>query len=112
MLKEWVKDTGALNIRSDVSGAGKERYVNKLSVHGRNQRLVITRKGFLGLGVNSCVKGDIVCVLFGCSTPVLLRMVGEYYNFLEEAYLHGIMNGEVIDGLERRECTGESFYIW
>ncbi|PVH70545.1 hypothetical protein DL98DRAFT_392756, partial [Cadophora sp. DSE1049] len=65
------------------------------------RRLVITQKGYIGLGVTSCVPGDLICVLFGCSTPVLLRRFEEHYTFLGEAYLHGIMNGEAIDRLKR-----------
>jgi hypothetical protein len=112
MLKEWVEDVDSLNIEPNVSIEASEKYVNKLSIHERDRGLVITREGYLGLGVNSCVKGDLVCVLFGCSTPVLLRMVGEHYVFLGEAYLHGFMDGEAVDGLERGDFKEEEFCIW
>jgi hypothetical protein len=111
-LGEWAEDIGYSNMESNVSEAAKERYVNKLSIHGRNRRLVITEKGYLGLGVNSCMRGDLVCVLFGCSTPVFLRRVEEHYVFLGEAYLHGIMDGEAIGGLEKGELREEIFCIW
>ena len=43
-------------------------------------------------------KGDIICVLFGCSIPVLLREQEEgTYQFIRECYLDGFMNGEVLD---------------
>lgn len=111
-IEEWVDDIVDPNTESEVSEAAKERYVNKLSIHGRNRRLVITEKGCLGLGVNSCMPGDLICVLFGCSTPMFLRKVEEHYIILGEAYLHGFMSGEAVDGLEKREFEGANFDIW
>jgi hypothetical protein len=111
-LREWIEEVDYINIDAHVSEAVKERYVNKLSIHGRNWRLIITSKGYLGTGVNTCIKGDLVCVLFGCSTPVSIRMDCEHYLFLGETYLHGVMDGEAIDGLERGDFKKQSFCIW
>lgn len=36
-------------------------------------RLMVTRDGHIGMGPEKTMKGDVVCVLFGCSVPVLLR---------------------------------------
>ncbi|KAJ9658835.1 hypothetical protein H2201_007616 [Coniosporium apollinis] len=38
--------------------------------------LLITRKGYIGLGPLSMLSGDEVCVLCGCSVPVVLRRQG------------------------------------
>jgi hypothetical protein len=59
------------------------------------------------------LKGDLICVLLGCSIPVALRKrrgkrsekfaeelceaAGESYEFIGECYLHGFMNGEALD---------------
>jgi hypothetical protein len=41
-----------------------------------NRRLLRTRAHrFLGLGPKKMKKGDLVCVLFGCSVPVILRRI-------------------------------------
>ena len=101
-----------LNSNSEVAEAAKEIYGNKLSIYGRNRRLVVTRKGYLGLGVNFCVKGDLVCVLFGCSTPVWLRRVEDHYVFLGEANLYSVMDGEAVGGFEKGEFGEESFWFW
>jgi hypothetical protein len=47
--------------------------------------------------------GDVVCVLFGGGTPYVLRptATADEYLFLGSAYIHGIMDGEVIDDWER-----------
>jgi hypothetical protein len=41
-----------------------------------NRRLLRTRNHrFLGLGPKKTKKGDLICVLFGCSVPVILRRI-------------------------------------
>ncbi|PVH71419.1 hypothetical protein DL98DRAFT_106223 [Cadophora sp. DSE1049] len=88
----------------------EERYIHKLSVtHDPSGRLMTTSKGYLGLAVNSCIPGYLVCVIYGCSTPILLRRLGDHCKFLGEAYLSGIMNSEAIDGLQRGELSEEPF---
>jgi hypothetical protein len=51
---------------------------------------------------------DLLCVLFGCSVPVILRSrvdseIGQYYEFLGEAYVYGVMDGEALYSLEEDE---------
>ncbi|KAF2752866.1 HET-domain-containing protein [Pseudovirgaria hyperparasitica] len=40
-----------------------------------NRRLVKTDKGHLGLAPKAAQPGDLVCILYGCSVPVILRPV-------------------------------------
>jgi len=59
----------------------------------------ITESGHLGLGSDDIQQGDLVCVLYGCRLPVILRNItdGEgpsEYKFHGPAYLDGIMRGE------------------
>ena len=110
-LREWVTQASE---SSDLKATEDETevYVSQLSIYGRNRRLITTAHGYVGLGVNSCMPGDLVCVIFGCSTPILLRKVEDHYVVLGEAYLHGMMNGEAIEGLERGDFVQENFSIW
>ncbi|TPR07961.1 hypothetical protein CAN33_0016455 [Aspergillus niger] len=49
---------------------------------------------------NTSIK-DKVCILFGCSVPVILRPLGkDTYELVGEAYVHGVMNGEVVKNME------------
>jgi hypothetical protein len=70
--------------------------------------------GTLGLAPKHAKKGDVVCILYGCSVPVLLRKyvddsrlkchkvdsadrTGEtFYRVVGEIYVHGFMEGEAI----------------
>lgn len=51
--------------------------------------------------VPQCVReGDQIFVLLGGQVLYALRPVGEMYRFLGECYVHGLMDGEVLDILE------------
>jgi hypothetical protein len=64
----------------------------------RRRRLLVTEKGFIGSAPQQIEEGDILCVLFGCSVPVILRKAydEEVYNFVGECYLYGFMDAEAI----------------
>ncbi|OJI81925.1 hypothetical protein ASPTUDRAFT_933778 [Aspergillus tubingensis CBS 134.48] len=50
---------------------------------------------------NTSIK-DKVCILFGCSVPVILRPLGkDAYELVGEAYVHGAMSGEVVRNMEK-----------
>jgi hypothetical protein len=55
-----------------------------------------SRHGVLyGIAPPKASTNDIICILFGCSVPVVLRKVSDNrYNFIGECYVHGMMDGE------------------
>lgn len=62
-----------------------------------------TQKVLYGLSPPTAKAGDKICILFGCSVPVLLRSdlsptkePSEFYNFGGECYVHGMMDGEAV----------------
>lgn len=67
-------------------------------------RLMVTRSGRIGMVVNKARKGDLVCVFYGCSIPVVLRKSsdGGSYTLIGECYVDGGMDGSLVDqaGLE------------
>ncbi|KAK4205885.1 hypothetical protein QBC37DRAFT_301906, partial [Rhypophila decipiens] len=54
--------------------------------------------GYVGMGPHLAQHGDVVVLLFGARMPYVLRPASDrgvgYYQFLGEAYCHGIMDGE------------------
>lgn len=73
------------------------------TVLGMARRLVITRAGHVGMAPCRSMQGDIVCLLYGCSIPVLLReRESGSYEFVGEVYLDGFMNGEGLDQESRQ----------
>ena len=58
------------------------------------------QESVIGIGPSGCEVGHMLCVLQGCSVPVVLgqsRRKG-LFTVVGEAYVHGIMDGEVMDG--------------
>ncbi|KAL2063855.1 hypothetical protein VTL71DRAFT_4349 [Oculimacula yallundae] len=62
-----------------------------------NRRLIISDTGYMGLAPIQTQSGDQICVLYGCSVPVVLREEHEGFNLIGECYVHGLMRGEAID---------------
>ena len=67
-----------------------------------NRRLTRTaRRKRLALVPRGTECGDIVCILLGCSVPIILRKVAgsveESYIFVGESYVHGMMAGEALE---------------
>lgn len=64
-----------------------------------NRRLFLTRDGRVGCGPKLMKAGDVVFVMKGAQTACILRPVEgkDYWLFVGEAYVHGIMHGEIFD---------------
>jgi hypothetical protein len=56
----------------------------------------ITEKGYIGLAPNNVRVGDTLVIFWGGSTPYIIRQRddGSTYEFIGEAYTHGLMDGE------------------
>ncbi|KAI1360338.1 heterokaryon incompatibility protein-domain-containing protein [Xylaria arbuscula] len=51
-----------------------------------------------GLAPQGCKVSDVVCILLGCSVPVVLSKDREQrYKVVGEAYVHGMMDGEAVE---------------
>jgi hypothetical protein len=73
------------------------------------RRMVTTEKGYIGNALELTRRGDIVCILFGCKMPVILRPKGRHFIFIGECYIHGLMFGEAMDGLRDGKFFVEEF---
>ncbi|KAL9038464.1 MAG: hypothetical protein Q9180_003120 [Flavoplaca navasiana] len=57
----------------------------------------ITASGYIGLGHPDAVEGDEVHLVQGSDVPFLLRKTDGHYQLGSQAYVHGIMDGELVD---------------
>lgn len=73
-------------------------------------RLMISCDGRFGMVPEKAMKGDKICVLFGCNVPVLLRKSGheDDFTFIGECFLTECMNGLVLD---QDNCLERTFRI-
>lgn len=67
-------------------------------------RLFRTSKGYIGVGPETMVPGDMVTLLFGGRVPFLLRQLDQRgYRLVGDCYVQGIMHGEAIDAWRKGE---------
>jgi hypothetical protein len=84
---------------ADTSGALLE-YMNKVSAACCNRAFFRTRDGRIGLGPPNLQVGDLVCIIRNTYTPFIIRpRPGDsgHNELVGEAYVHGLMYGEVFD---------------
>jgi len=63
----------------------------------RTKSFFITKEGLMGQGPLGCRQGDRICVLLGCRYPLILRPVESGgFAIVGGAFVHGMMNGEVM----------------
>ena len=64
-----------------------------------NREFFIAEEGqafYMGITMGVPRDGDCVCVLLGGDTPFVMRPKGDEWQFIAEAYVHGIMDGEAM----------------
>ena len=81
---------------------------NKVS----ERKMLVTEKGYIGLGPTTCAVGDTVCLLPGSTVPFILRQASteheSRYLLVGDAYVHGAMYGEALEGKPDIEKAAES----
>lgn len=75
-----------------------------------NRKFLLSQdRGRFGLAPAATEEGDMICILYGCSVPVILRRHGTdvdpYFELIGEAYVHGLMDGEGINGRSEADAT-------
>jgi hypothetical protein len=54
-----------------------------------------TENEFIGIGPDSTLEGDVVCVFAGCKVPILLRREGDHYYLVGTCAVQDLMNEEL-----------------
>ncbi|KAF2213482.1 hypothetical protein CERZMDRAFT_39207 [Cercospora zeae-maydis SCOH1-5] len=66
-----------------------------------------TSRGYYVLGPRVMKSGDVICVLLGGKLPFCLRRCGDRYLLVGECYVHGVMDGEVMEMLKRDQLFAQ-----
>jgi Heterokaryon incompatibility protein (HET) len=77
-----------------------------------SRKLVITARGYLALAPIGTRRGDIVSILFGCSTPMIVRAGLVHYELIGESYVHGIMDGNAVEEYLHGNQTANIFNLY
>lgn len=83
---------------NELSLASRYTYGEFFKEYGTNRRFFTSVGGYFGLGPSCMEQGDVCAVLFGADVPFILRPteIGETFRLVGQAYMHGVMYGEVV----------------
>ena len=81
-----------------------EYYLTRSRQLRYGMRCFHTERGYIGLGPLATEVGDLICVLEGHKSPVLLQRRCSHYLFVGDCDVVGIMNGEVLEAVKRGEA--------
>jgi hypothetical protein len=77
-----------------------------------------SRGPWIGLAPRNCEVGDLICILFGCSVPVVLKETKALYmtansvcKIVGEAYIYGMMDGEAVRDTELVQTVTRDFIL-
>jgi Heterokaryon incompatibility protein (HET) len=81
-------------------GVGLGDYCQQLQLIAQGRRPLLASGGFLGIGPRETEPGDLVFILLGADVPYILRQQSQddKLRLIGEAYVHGIMDGEAMEG--------------
>jgi Heterokaryon incompatibility protein (HET) len=118
-FKNWCKGEMLVTRPSMVFNVGMSHResINRgiwNSIQGR--RFIISETTRIGLAYKRVREGDLICILLGCSVPVILRPAVEpehsgCYYFIGDSYIHGVMNGEAMKKLEEGKYEEQDFAV-
>lgn len=74
--------------------------------------MITTNTGHVGMAPATIELTDKICIVIGCSMPVVLRPVeNERYEVVGECYVDGFMKGEAMEALDSGKYKLESITL-
>ncbi|RSL74024.1 hypothetical protein CEP53_000582 [Fusarium sp. AF-6] len=112
-----VFNNGDLNIGEILQGHSEmlRKYLTRVRNVTWNRRFFTAtvqdpEQPLFGLCPPKSTEGDFICILYGCSVPVVMRESGSgrYMTLIGEAYVHGKMDGEALEDFEEGKIWGQN----
>src|SRR3569833_392495 len=83
----------------------------------KERRFMLTERGFVGWAPDNMygktqdqtLVGDKICIIYGCSVPLVVRPLRDRWRVVGEAYVQGLMHGEALALLKSGECAERIF---
>ncbi|CZT05126.1 uncharacterized protein RCO7_05324 [Rhynchosporium graminicola] len=83
----------------------------------QKRRFTLTKNGYMGWvpdnihgsARDQTRKGDLIAILLGCSTPIVIRPSGQHFQVIGEAYIQGLMDSEGMEFLTDGKLEKQSF---
>jgi hypothetical protein len=79
-----------------------EEYLSYAYMYASGRTMILSKGGYIGLAPSSTSVGDLICVLYGCHAPVILRPSkdSDLHTLIGDAYVHCLMDGEALGLVE------------
>ncbi|MCJ1378232.1 hypothetical protein MMC17_001329 [Xylographa soralifera] len=72
----------------------------------------ITQAGYIGLAPEAAKENDVVCVVLGGEVPHVIRpKKNGHYLFVGECYVHGLMDGQALQGYDEGNCETQEIIL-
>lgn len=105
--KDSDTDTGIIEIQDELKRSLMPYICNLVSTL-RFRRFFATSNGFIGIGPCNIKCGDLAVVLFGADVPYILRKEGDEYCLIGDAFVYGVMNGELLEETSAHNCESRN----
>lgn len=94
----WSKGGYSSEDRTILS-PNNRHFFRVVATYLAGRSVIKTSSGLIGIAPEATQKGDVVCVLLGCPSPLILRpKEAGHYAIVGECYIDGIMTGETFLG--------------
>ena len=71
---------------------GAMYYLRSVFWNSSNRVPFVTETGHFGMAPMFAKRGDVVCLLYGCPNPLIMRRQDQYWHLMGDAYVHDIMD--------------------
>jgi Heterokaryon incompatibility protein (HET) len=85
----------------DIQSQNFNNFLRYAMVATAGRSFFMTIDGYTGLAPRFAEKGDLICILLGCSVPMIIRKWGVNYVVVGDAYIYGMMKGEMMEDVEK-----------
>ncbi|KAK1751138.1 heterokaryon incompatibility protein-domain-containing protein [Echria macrotheca] len=102
-LRDWL----TLGTRQQLNFV---RYQDSLDMNVTRKVKFLTERGCVGVAASAC-PGDLISVVAGCTTPMILRQTDSGYEVVAPCFVLGYMDGEAKDMVDRGEAEIETLTI-
>ncbi|KAK3368039.1 heterokaryon incompatibility protein-domain-containing protein [Podospora didyma] len=105
--KPWLES------ENDIGGSNYLEYQGGRSLVNNDSggHLLETGGGLFGMASDLVQKGDVICVLFGCEMPFVMRRSGSKWTMVQSCFVFDLMRGEANDMIRKGKYQEQEFRV-
>ena len=113
MCDSFLGEAGAQE-NIDVENVGEwsaSLFLTNMYDSAQRRCVIELENGMLGLGPYDAVSGDVIAILFGGGVCFTLRSRNEHYQLVGDCYIHGAMQGQLVDQADTEPLREQQTFI-